>query len=128
MRPGSQFVMRAAARLHMPLIVLFAAYLLAARSGGGGVGFIAGLVFALAFILHVLVFGAAAARQAVPPQAARGALMLGLIGVLAAAGAPGLPNAVQIEEASLFVLTIGACALTITVLVGRAPTMREEDW
>ena len=128
MRPGSQFVLRAAARLHTPLIALFALSLFVARPAGTGVGFIAGLAFAMVLVLHVLVFGAAAARKAVPGPIARLALGLGLLATLVSAGAPALPYAAQILEGGLFLLTIGAAALILAVLVGRAPTMREEDW
>lgn len=128
MRPGSQFVLRAVARLQAPLLALFALSLFVTRPAGEGVGFLAGIVFALLFSLHVLVFGAAAARKAFPTFAARGAVAFGLIGVTAGAGLPRFVYAAQTTEAGLFLLTAGTAALVITVLVGRAPTMRDEDW
>ncbi|MEZ6024243.1 MAG: MnhB domain-containing protein [Hyphomonadaceae bacterium] len=78
MKPGAQIVLAAAARFYTPLIVLLGLSLLAARAPGGGVGFIAGLAFVAALILHALVFGAAASRAAFPPWIARIALSLGL--------------------------------------------------
>jgi multicomponent Na+:H+ antiporter subunit B len=128
MRAGPHVVLRAAAKLHTPLIVLFAASLLAVRAPGEGVGFIAGLAFALALVLHVIVFGAAAARAAFPTPLARVLLALGVIGALVGAGAPNFQYARQLGEAGLFLATISAFALVLAVLAGRAPTLRDEDW
>ena len=127
MRPGSQFLLRAAARMHTPLLALFALSLFASRPPGGGVGFLAGLAFALILVLHVLVFGAAAARRAMPAAAGSAVLVLGLLAALVGVGLPGLAYSAQIVEGGLFLLTVGAASLAMTVLVGRAPTMREED-
>lgn len=124
---GAHFVVRAAARLYTPLVLLFALSLFVARPAGGGVGFIAGLAFALALVLHALVFGAAAARQAIPSVIARAMFALGLIAVIAAVGAPGLPFASRIVEAGLFLITAGGAALVIVALAARAPTLRHEE-
>jgi multisubunit Na+/H+ antiporter MnhB subunit len=128
MRAGPHVVLRAAAKLHTPLIVLFAFSLLAVRAPGDGVGFIAGLGFALALVLHVIVFGAAGARAAFPTPLARVFLALGVIAALFGAGAPNFQYARQIVEAGLFLATVSALALVIAVLAGRAPTLRDEDW
>jgi multisubunit Na+/H+ antiporter MnhB subunit len=128
MRTGTQVVLRGAARLHLPLIALFALSLLVARAPGEGAGMIAGLALTLALVLHVLVFGAAAARRALPGPAARVVFALGLGAALTAAGAPGLAYAAQIGEGGLFALIVGGAAQVIAVLVGRAPTLRDEAW
>lgn len=128
MRTGTHVVLRGAARLHMPLIALFALSLLATRPAGEGAGLLAGLALLLALMLHVLVFGAAASRRALPGPAARLLCALGLIASLLGAGAPGLPYAAQIGEAGLFALILGGGVLAIAVLVGRAPTLRDEAW
>ncbi|MEJ0060492.1 MAG: MnhB domain-containing protein [Terricaulis sp.] len=128
MRAGPHVVLRAAAKLHTPLILLFAFSLLAMRAPGAGIGFVAGLALALALVLHVIVFGAAAARAAFPAPLARALLGLGVIGALIGAGAPNLQHAPQIAEAGLFLATVSALALVIDVLAGRAPTLRDEDW
>lgn len=121
------FSLLAAARLSMPLIVLLALTMLVLRGAGAGVGFVSGLVFAMALTLHALVFGASEARKAFPPVLARALLALGMIVmVIGAAGAGGAFSA-QIIEAGLLVVTAGGLHLVLTVLIGRAPTLRDGD-
>jgi hypothetical protein len=117
----------AGVRLYAPLIVLAAATLLVLRAPGGGVGFMAGLVAALALAAHVLVFGAAEARRAFPPIAARAFLGLGALAVLAGAAARQFAYVPQLGEAGLFCITVAALHLVFTVLIGRAPTLRDGD-
>jgi hypothetical protein len=128
MRPGEHVVLRAAAKLYAPLIALFAAALLATRNPGEGVGFIAALALALALSLHVIVFGAEAARAAFPGWAARACLSLGLLAVLLGAGAKGWVYAPMALEAGLFLTTLAGASFIIAGLVGRAPTLRDESW
>jgi len=128
MRVVSYAVLRAAGRFYIPLSILFAASLLATRGPGGGVGLLAGLAFALALALHVIVFGPAALRAAIPGPAARALLALGLIAVLASVSGPRFAYAGQLGEAGLFALTVGAASLFVTALSGRAPTIKPEDW
>lgn len=128
MKPGAHIVLRAAARFYTPLVVLFALSLLASRPAGGGIGFISGVGAGLALALHMLVYGAATAGAAFPAPWARALLALGLLAVLIGAGAPSLPYAPHAVEMGLFVLMFSGTALILTVLVGRAPTLRDEDW
>jgi multisubunit Na+/H+ antiporter MnhB subunit len=114
-------------RLYAPLIVLLALTLLVLRAPGTGVGFVAGIVTALALVAHMLVFGAAESRRAFPPVFARVLTALGMAALLAGAGFSGLTLAPQIGEAGLFVLTVSTANLVFTVLIGRAPTLREGD-
>jgi multisubunit Na+/H+ antiporter MnhB subunit len=107
--------------------VLVALALLVVREAGAGVGFTAGIVFASALALHMLVFGAAAARKAFPPFVARLIVAVGLSAVVLGAGAPRLPFAAQILEAGLFLTTAAGASLIMAVLVGRAPTLRDEE-
>jgi multisubunit Na+/H+ antiporter MnhB subunit len=53
----------------MPLLLLFALFLLFRGHNAPGGGFVAGLVVAAAFVLHALAYGVAASRRAllVPP-------------------------------------------------------------
>lgn len=127
MKAGAHVVIAAAARLYAPIILLFALTLFSARAPGEGVGFLAGLAFALAFALHALVFGADAARAALPPRLLRVILALGAGVALAAAGAPALSFAPQAIEAGTFAAVAAACALIVIVLFGRAPTLRDAD-
>jgi multisubunit Na+/H+ antiporter MnhB subunit len=128
MKRSTHVVLAAAARLYAPLIVLFAFALMAMRAPGGGVGFLGGLAFGLAFLLHALVFGAAAARAAFPPFAARLLLAAGVGAAMLGAGAPGLPYAPQLIEGGLFTATAAAAALIASVLFGRLPTLSDTEW
>lgn len=128
MSTGPHVVLRAATRFYIPLALLFALSLLLVRPPGGGVGFIAGMAFALALLLHVVLFGAAAARAAMPPPVSRALLALGLAAVLVGTGAPNLQFAGQMIEGGLFAITVGAASLIVGAIVGRVPTLRDEDW
>lgn len=128
MRRSSQIVLLAASRFYMPLIVLFAGLLLTMLPAGSGVGLIAGLAFALMLALHAMVFGAAAARAAMPPVVMRSLLCLGFLAALIGAGVPAWPFAGHLIEGGLFVTSASSAALMLAVLVGRAPSLRDEDW
>lgn len=125
---SAQIVLLGVARFYIPLITLFAGALLALYAPGAGVGFAAGLAFALALALHMIAFGAAAARKAAPPLMARALVSLGVIAAFAAAAAPGFAFAAQTMEGGLFAVTAGASALIVSALTGRVPSLRDEDW
>lgn len=128
MKAGGHIVLSNAARLYAPLVALFALTLVVARAPGEGAGFLSGLMFALAFVLHALIFGAAAARGAFPPFAARLLIALGIGCAAAGAGLPGWTYAALAIEAGAFAATVGAAALVVIVLFGRVPTLRDADW
>ena len=115
-------------RFYAPLLVLLTSSLAATQPVNSGVGFVAGAAFAMLLILHLLVFGVDAFRAAFPASLARLCAAGGVVLAFAAAALPGLPWAGQAMEAGLCVTTIGALALVLTVLAGRAPTLRDEDW
>ncbi len=127
MTPSGHVALPAAARFYTPLIALFAATLLLRAPAGAGIGLTAGLAFVLALLLHVLVFGAAAARAAAPPLICRLLLALGLSFALTGTLSPSFGNASQLTEGGLFIVTAASGALILTVLIGRAPTMRDEE-
>lgn len=62
-------ILQTATRLLMPLLLLFAFFLLFRGHNAPGGGFVAGLVVAAAFVLHAIAFGIDASRRAllVPP-------------------------------------------------------------
>lgn len=128
MKPGAHIALLSAVRFYTPLVLLLALSFLATRPAGSGVGLIAGLGVALALALHVLVFGADAARAAFPPLLARAMMSLGLIAAVASAGMGDVAFAPQLAEAGLFAVAVAGSALALKVLVGRAPTLRDEDW
>ena len=123
---GNQTVLAAAARFYTPLIVLFALTLLVVRPAGAGVGLLAGFAFVLALIVHALVFGASAARAAAPAFLMRLLMALGLAAATFGATVPRVLFARELIEAGLFAVTSAGGALVITVLFGRAPTMRDQ--
>ena len=127
MKPGGHIVLAAATRFYAPIILLAALLLLVLRLPGEGVGFVSGMIMGVALAVHVLVFGAAAARNAFPPYLARVLLALGLVLAVVSAAAPGLAVAPQLGEAGVFTATASGIALILAVLVGRAPTLRDED-
>jgi multisubunit Na+/H+ antiporter MnhB subunit len=117
-----------AARLYVPVMLLFGLTLFAVRAPGGGVGFVGGLALALALALYALVFGAAAVRAACPPFLMRLLLAAGTLAALAGAGAPGWRLSPQAIEAGLALATAAGGSLIVAVLFGHAPTLRDADW
>jgi len=63
-RPVASPIFRTAARLLMPLILVFAVFLLLRGHNQPGGGFVGGLVAAAAFALYAIAFGVQRARQA----------------------------------------------------------------
>ena len=57
-------ILQTATRLLMPLLLLFALFLLFRGHNAPGGGFVAGLVVAAAFVLHAIAFGIGASRRA----------------------------------------------------------------
>jgi multicomponent Na+:H+ antiporter subunit B len=84
-------VLRVAAKLLIPLIAIYAFYVQFHGDLGPGGGFQAGVIMAVAIILHALVFGLRATMKAVPPAFARG---LAALGVLLYAGV-GVANMIR---------------------------------
>ena len=72
-------VLRVAAKMLIPLILMFALYVQFHGESGPGGGFQAGVIFAAAFILYALVFGMGAARGVAPQRVLR---VLAALGVL----------------------------------------------
>ena len=59
-------ILQTAARLLMPLLLLFAIFLLLRGHNQPGGGFVGGLVVASSFVLYAIAFGVDAARHALP--------------------------------------------------------------
>jgi multisubunit Na+/H+ antiporter MnhB subunit len=128
MKRPAQIVLLTAARFYMPIVTLFACALLALRPAGSGVGLAAGLAAALMLALHMLVFGAEAARAAAPPFLSRCVLVLGLSASAIGAGLPRWAFAAHMVEGGVFAATAAGIALIIAAIAGRAPSLRDEDW
>jgi multicomponent Na+:H+ antiporter subunit A len=89
-QPQTSPIFRTAARLLMPLLLVFSLFLLLRGHNEPGGGFVGGLVAAAAFALYAVAFGARRARKRLPvsPSALLG------IGLLVAVAA-GVPAAVR---------------------------------
>jgi len=72
-------VLRVVAKLLIPLIILFALYVQFHGDLGAGGGFQAGVIMAVAIILHALVFGLRDTMAAVPARVARTVAVLGVV-------------------------------------------------
>jgi multicomponent Na+:H+ antiporter subunit B len=72
-------VLRVIARLLIPLIVLYAFYVQFHGDLGAGGGFQAGVILAVAVILHTLVFGLRETMRAISPKFARTVASLGVL-------------------------------------------------
>ena len=82
-----QRVLRVIAKLFIPLILLYALYVQFHGDFGPGGGFQAGVIFAVAFILHGLIFGVSVTRKLIPLPVlefliAFGVLLYGGVGVV----------------------------------------------
>jgi multisubunit Na+/H+ antiporter MnhB subunit len=83
-------ILQTAVRLLMPLLLLFAVFLLLRGHNQPGGGFVGGLVVAASFVLYAIAFGAAGARRAL---LVRPSTLLG-VGLLVAL-VSGLPGVVR---------------------------------
>ena len=78
-----QLILRIAAKLFIPFILLFALYVLFHGDYGPGGGFQAGVIFAAAFVLYTLIWGVDEAKRVVSPNLLQ---VLAALGVLIYAG------------------------------------------
>ena len=72
-------VLQIVAKLLIPFILLFALYVQFHGDYGPGGGFQAGVIFAVAFILHGLIFGVLRTRRVVTPGAVRNLMAAGVL-------------------------------------------------
>jgi multicomponent Na+:H+ antiporter subunit B len=144
----SHEIVRAGAKMIVPVMLLFAAYLASGGVDTPGGGFAAGGAFALGLIVYALAFGVDAARAALPAWLARAALAVGLLGFVAlgvfavARGHAfldydGLADSylvrtqrlgVTIAELCVALSTAGAMIVGFYALAGRAGDMKEQGW
>ena len=83
MKGDHHMILRVIAKCLLPLILIYAFYVQFHGEVGAGGAFQAGVVLAVALILHSLVFGLTATMRAVPPWFTRA---LSAVGVLVYAG------------------------------------------
>ena len=72
-------VLRVVSKVLLPPIILFALYVQFHGDFGPGGGFQAGVIFAVGFILHGLVFGLDATKRVIPPDLLRSLMALGVV-------------------------------------------------
>jgi multicomponent Na+:H+ antiporter subunit B len=76
---GHHTVLQVGAKLLIPLISIYAFYVQFHGDLGPGGGFQAGVIMAVAIILHALVFGLHDTMEAIPPQLTRGVAASGVL-------------------------------------------------
>lgn len=84
-------VLKVAAKLLIPIVSIYAFYVQFHGDLGPGGGFQAGVIMAVAIILHALVFGLRNTMEAIPPRLARGSAAIGVL-LYAGVGVANLLN------------------------------------
>ena len=104
-------ILQTAVRVLMPLLLLFAVFLLMRGHNQPGGGFVAGLVVAASFILYSIAFGVAAARRAllIGPSTLLGVGLLVAFG----SGLPGLVFGKAFMTAIWITITTGSTPLQV---------------
>ncbi len=136
----SSMVFRTAVRLILPLTFLFGAYMGLKGHNEPGGGFVAGLIFAVAFMLYMMSDGPEAYRRLVPVHP-RMIIFIGLVFALATALVPMalgypfltshvrdivLPSGESIHFSSVLFFDIGVTLVVVGVAVGAMQRLSEE--
>lgn len=121
----NDLVLRVIAKLLLPLILLFALYVLFHGDFGPGGGFQAGVIGAAAIIFYALIYGLADARKAVPEPLVESMMALGVL-IYAGVGVVGMllggnfldyfvldPDPVQGQHRGIFWVEVGV-AVTVS--------------
>jgi multisubunit Na+/H+ antiporter MnhB subunit len=104
-------ILQTAARLLMPLLLLFAVFLLLRGHNQPGGGFVGGLVVAASFVLYTIAFGVEAARRALligPPTLLGVGLLVALL-----SGLPGVIAGQAFMTAIWVTLAAGSTSLAV---------------
>lgn len=126
MKRGDPVALGGAARGLPPLLSVLA--LSAVRADAPGSGLAAGALIGLTFVAYALVFGAAAARRAMPDSVWRAFAVFAAIGAACAVAAPDWTYAALLGEAAAAMAAAAACGLGFLALAARASTLRDTDW
>lgn len=126
MRHGDPVALRGAGKALAPILALLAFGV--AASGAPGAGVAGGAMLALGLALHALIFGADAARRAIPPVVWRLIVLVAALGAALSVCAPDWRYAPNLLEAAACAALAAGAALALTALAARAPTLRDEDW
>lgn len=150
MKSDHHVILRVIGKCFIPLIVIYGFYVQFHGEVGPGGAFQAGVVLAVAIILHSLTFGLANTMRAVPPAFAR---TLAAIGVLIFVGMgfwtvvqgglfleyqalfaeppgghDGQHAGIIIVELGVLFAVAGAMTTIFYALAGRVAEIRDEDW
>ena len=150
MNSDHHVILRVVSKGLIPVIALFAFYVQFHGEYGPGGGFQAGVIIAVAVILHALIFGVPAAMRAVPPiftrcLAAFGVLLYAGVGFWALAnggnyleynalveeepgGHLGQHIGIIIIELGVLFGVSGAMLTIFFAFAGRVAEIRDEDW
>lgn len=107
----SSLLLSSAVRLLIPLLLLYAVFLLWRGHNAPGGGFVGGLIAAAAFVLYTLTAGVAASRRALgvdPSSLLSGGLAIALV-----SGIPGLLMGNNFMTAAWTTLHLGSIELTL---------------
>lgn len=124
-------IFRAGARVLMPLLLLFAVFLLLRGHNQPGGGFVAGLVSAAAFALYAMAFGTDGARRAllVEPLTMLGAGLLIALGSGLPAVLGGRPFMTALWREGLgtpLLFDVGVCLVVTGVVLMMIFSLMEE--
>jgi len=150
MKTDHHVILRVIAKCFIPLIVIYGFYVHFHGEVGPGGAFQAGVILAVALILHALIFGLVNTMKAVPPVFARslaavGVLLYAGVGVWALmkgghfleyqalfgeppGGHDGQHAGIIIIELGVLFAVAGAMVTIFYALAGRVAEIRDEDW
>ncbi len=141
-------ILRTVSKLLIGTIVLFALYVQFHGDYSPGGGFQAGVIFAVAFILHGIVFGLVTVQRVFPPWlvhkcAALGVLVYAGTGVLSmllgydyldyGAFTPDHPShgqhyGILVVELGVGITVAGVMISVYYAFAGRPPSLSDDDW
>ncbi len=141
-------ILRTVSKLLIGTIVLFALYVQFHGDYSPGGGFQAGVIFAVAFILHGIVFGLVTVQRVFPPWlvhkcAALGVLLYAGTGVLSMllgfdyldydAFTPDHPShgqhyGILVVELGVGITVAGVMISVFYAFAGRPPSISDDDW
>lgn len=140
-------VLRVITKILMPAILLFALYTQFHGDFGPGGGFQGGVIFAAAFVLYGIVFGAEETRRILPEWAVRAGAALGIL-LYAGTGYASLIQGanflefdaladdkhhaqelgIMLVETGVFLAVASTLLLIFYAFTGRASQIRDEEW
>lgn len=142
----AHIVLRVVSKSLIPLIALFALYVQFHGDFGPGGGFQAGVILAVAVMLHGLIFGVDDSRRAIPPafvraMAASGVTLYAGVGVVSlffgeayldydvfGHGTHGQHLGILLVELGVLLTVAGVIVAIFYAFAGRSPDIPDEEW